>query len=103
MKRTYGEERAKQILGTVRHNTVYYPSLTIKGAIQSIRVARPLAADKTVIESWTFRLKGAPDKLLERTMMYNRLINRRCPSSATTTCTATARRRKASPRRATSG
>jgi benzoate/toluate 1,2-dioxygenase subunit alpha len=75
MKRTYGEERAKQILGTVRHNTVYYPSLTIKGAIQSIRVARPLAADKTVIESWTFRLKGAPAKLLERTMMYNRLIN----------------------------
>jgi benzoate/toluate 1,2-dioxygenase subunit alpha len=74
MKRAYGE-RAKEILGTVRHNTVYYPSLTIKGAIQSIRVARPLAADKTVIESWTFRLKGAPEKLLERTMMYNRLIN----------------------------
>ena len=59
----------------MRHNTVYYPSLTIKGAIQSIRVARPLAADKTVIESWTFRLKGAPAKLLERTVMYNRLIN----------------------------
>jgi phenylpropionate dioxygenase-like ring-hydroxylating dioxygenase large terminal subunit len=75
MKRSYGEERAKQILGTVRHNTVYYPSLTIKGAIQSIRVARPLAADRTVIESWTFRLKGAPAKLLERTVMYNRLIN----------------------------
>jgi phenylpropionate dioxygenase-like ring-hydroxylating dioxygenase large terminal subunit len=75
MNRAYGPERAQQILGTVRHNTVYYPSLTIKGAIQSIRVARPLAADKTVIESWTFRLKGAPAKLLERTVMYNRLIN----------------------------
>jgi benzoate/toluate 1,2-dioxygenase subunit alpha len=75
MERAYGKEKAKQILGTVRHNTVYYPSLTIKGAIQSIRVARPLAADKTVIESWTFRLKGAPAKLLERTVMYNRLIN----------------------------
>jgi phenylpropionate dioxygenase-like ring-hydroxylating dioxygenase large terminal subunit len=75
MKRAYGEERAKTILGTVRHNTVYYPSLTIKGAIQSIRVARPLAADRTVLESWTFRLKGAPDSLLQRTVMYNRLIN----------------------------
>jgi benzoate/toluate 1,2-dioxygenase subunit alpha len=75
MKRTYGEEKAKQVLGTVRHNTVYYPSLTIKGAIQSIRVARPLAADKTLIESWTFRLKGAPESLLHRTVMYNRLIN----------------------------
>ena len=75
MVRAYGEERAKQILGTVRHNTVYYPSLTIKGAIQSIRVARPLAADSTLIESWTFRLKGAPESLLQRTVMYNRLIN----------------------------
>ena len=50
MKRAYGDERAQKILGTVRHNTVYYPSLTIKGAIQSIRVARPLAADKTLLE-----------------------------------------------------
>lgn len=75
MKRVYGEERARRILGTVRHNTVYYPSLTIKGAIQSIRVARPLAADRTLIESWTFRLKGAPDSVLQRTVMYNRLIN----------------------------
>src|SRR2546422_135349 len=75
MRKSYGAERAQQILGTVRHNTVYYPSLTIKGAIQSIRVARPLAADRTLIESWTFRLKGAPDSLLARTVMYNRLIN----------------------------
>jgi phenylpropionate dioxygenase-like ring-hydroxylating dioxygenase large terminal subunit len=75
MKKAYGEERARKILGTVRHNTVYYPSLTIKGAIQSIRVARPLAADKTLLESYTFRLKGAPDALLERTVTYNRLIN----------------------------
>ncbi|WP_028218547.1 aromatic ring-hydroxylating dioxygenase subunit alpha [Paraburkholderia oxyphila] len=71
----WGEEKAKQVLGTARHNTVYYPSLTIKGAIQAIRVVRPIAPDKTLIESWTFRLKGAPDVLLQRTLTYSRLIN----------------------------
>lgn len=75
MQAAYGEERTRAILGTTRHNTVYYPSLTIKGAIQSIRVVRPLGPERTLIESWTFRLKGAPDKLLQRTLMYNRLIN----------------------------
>lgn len=75
MKAAYGEERAGQILSLTRHNTVYYPSLTIKGAIQAIRVVRPIAADKTLIESWTFRLKGAPPQLLQRTCTYNRLIN----------------------------
>jgi benzoate/toluate 1,2-dioxygenase subunit alpha len=71
----WGEEKAKSVLGTARHNTVYYPSLTIKGAIQAIRVVRPIAPDKTLIESWTFRLKGAPDALLQRTLTYSRLIN----------------------------
>ena len=75
MLAAYGEARARDILGTVRHNTVYYPSLTIKGAIQSIRVVRPIAVNKTLVESWTFRLKGAPDAILHRTLTYNRLIN----------------------------
>jgi phenylpropionate dioxygenase-like ring-hydroxylating dioxygenase large terminal subunit len=75
LERAWGTERAAEILRVARHNTVYYPSLTIKGAIQTIRVARPVAADRTIIESWTLRLKGAPDELLARSVMYNRLIN----------------------------
>ncbi len=75
MESAYGAERARAILGEVRHNTVYYPNLTIKGAIQAIRVARPIAVDKTLIESWTFRLVGAPERLLQRTILYTRLIN----------------------------
>ena len=75
MVATYGEERAKQILGDVRHNTVYFPNIMVKGPIQTLRLFKPIAADKTLVESWTFRLVGAPDMLLERTLMYNRLIN----------------------------
>ena len=75
MVAAYGEERAHRILGEARHNTVYYPSLTIKGPIQAIRVVRPLAVDRTLIESWTFRLIGAPDDILNRTTTYTRLIN----------------------------
>jgi benzoate/toluate 1,2-dioxygenase alpha subunit len=75
MVAAYGEEKAHDILGLTRHNTVYYPNLTVKGAIQAIRVIRPIAVDKTIVESWTFRLKGAPAELLRRTTMYSRLIN----------------------------
>ena len=75
MVAAYGEERAHQILGDVRHNTVYFPNIMVKGPIQTLRVFKPIAADRTLVESWTFRLVGAPDLLLERTLMYNRLIN----------------------------
>jgi hypothetical protein len=75
MVAAYGEERTKAILGEVRHNTVYWPNIMVKGPIQTLRLFKPLAADRTLVESWTFRLVGAPDLLLERTLMYNRLIN----------------------------
>ncbi len=75
MVAAHGAERAKDVLGTVRHNTVYYPSLTIKGAIQTIRVIRPIAVDRTLIESWSFRLTGAPPAIFRRNVTYNRLIN----------------------------
>ncbi|MGE8589761.1 MAG: aromatic ring-hydroxylating dioxygenase subunit alpha, partial [Alcaligenes sp.] len=75
MVQAYGEERAKAILADTRHNTCYFPNIMVKGPIQTLRVFKPLAADKTLVESWTFRLVGAPDTFLERTLMYNRLIN----------------------------
>jgi hypothetical protein len=75
MVATYGEARAKAILGDVRHNTVYFPNIMVKGPIQTLRLFKPIAANKTLVESWTFRLVGAPEMLLERTLMYNRLVN----------------------------
>ncbi len=75
MVEAYGEERAKQILGESRHNTVYFPNIMIKGPIQQMRVFIPLAADKTLVESYIYRLVDAPDELLARTAMYNRMIN----------------------------
>lgn len=75
MKNAYGETRTEEILSFNRHNACCYPSCTIRDGIQSIRVMRPISVDSTIIESWTFRLKGAPDKLLQRTLRYSRLIN----------------------------
>ncbi|WP_048646952.1 aromatic ring-hydroxylating dioxygenase subunit alpha [Nitratireductor soli] len=75
MVAAYGEDRAKAILGENRHNTVYFPNIMIKGPIQQLRLFKPVAANRTLVESYIYRLVGAPDMLLERTAMYNRLIN----------------------------
>lgn len=75
MVASYGEQRSREILAFNTHNTLYYPSLTIKSAVQNIRVVRPIAVDKCIIETWSFRLKGAPDEMLQRTLLYSRLIN----------------------------
>lgn len=75
MADAYGRERAQAILAEVRHNTVYFPNIMVKGAVQILRNFIPLAVDRTLVESWVFRLAGAPDKLYERALMYNRFIN----------------------------
>ena len=62
-------------LAGLQASTTIFPNLTMKGPVQTMRVFKPTAVDKTLVESWTFRLVGAPDLLLERTLMYNRLIN----------------------------
>lgn len=75
MEEAYGRERTEEILSYNKHNTLVYPSCTVRDGIQSIRVVKPVSVNETVIESWTFRLKGAPQSMLDRTLRYSRLIN----------------------------
>lgn len=75
MEKAYGKERVSEIMSLNRHNTIVYPSFTCKGAIQTIRVVKPVAVNETIIESWTFRLVGAPDEMLQRSILYCNLIN----------------------------
>ncbi|MFO1270447.1 MAG: aromatic ring-hydroxylating dioxygenase subunit alpha [Rubrivivax sp.] len=74
MQAAYGAERATEILQRSPQNAVLFPSLSLKGSPQAIRVIRPLAADRTEIQAWSFRVEGGPETLLQRGVMYNRLV-----------------------------
>ncbi len=75
MVAAYGEARTREIYAFNTHNVLFYPSLTIKCAVQNIRVIRPISVNKFIVETWSFRLKGAPESMLQRTLLYSRLIN----------------------------
>jgi phenylpropionate dioxygenase-like ring-hydroxylating dioxygenase large terminal subunit len=70
----HGRERAAEILQRSPQNAICFPSLALKGSPQGIRVIRPLAADRTLIEAWSLRVEGAPELLFERSLTYNRLV-----------------------------
>lgn len=70
----HGAERTQEILQRSPQNSVFFPSLSVKSSPQAIRVIRPLAADRTLVEAWSLRAEGAPDLLFERSMTYNRLV-----------------------------
>ena len=70
----HGEARTNRILAMQRQNTIIYPSIAFKSALQTIRVYRPIAVDKTIQETWTYRLGGVPDEVLHTSVLYNQLI-----------------------------
>jgi phenylpropionate dioxygenase-like ring-hydroxylating dioxygenase large terminal subunit len=70
----YGEARARAILAWAPQNMILYPSVALKASPQTMRVIRPLGPARTLIEAWAFRAKGAPEALLERTRLYNRMV-----------------------------
>ncbi|HKX41812.1 MAG TPA: Rieske 2Fe-2S domain-containing protein, partial [Burkholderiaceae bacterium] len=74
LREAHGDARATEILQRSPQNSVCFPSLSVKGSPQAIRVIRPLAVDRTLVEAWSLRVEGAPDLLFERAMTYNRLV-----------------------------
>lgn len=79
LEAAYGPERTRDILGMNRHNTIIYGSGSPHTVFQQFRVIRPVAVDRTMIEIQTFRLKGAPEAVFRRSLMYANVIN--SPSS----------------------
>lgn len=79
MEEAYGKERANEILSINRHNTILYPSCSPHVGFQQLRVIRPISVDRTMIEFFTFRLKGTSDRFFHRTINYTNIVN--SPSS----------------------
>lgn len=75
LKGKYGEEKAETFLNRSFHHTVVYPCLSVQSAFQQLRVLKPIAVDKTLMEIWHFRLKGAPEAFTRRNLTYANTVN----------------------------
>ena len=73
LRAAHGAQRAQQVMSFTPQNVVLYPSLALKGAPQVMRVLRPLAVDRTLVEAWAFEAVGAPAELLQSALTYNRI------------------------------
>jgi nitrite reductase/ring-hydroxylating ferredoxin subunit len=74
LEAAHGHERAHAVLAFAPQNVVFYPSMSLKGMPQVMRVLRPLSAGRTVLEAWAFEAEGAPATLLENALLYNRQV-----------------------------
>jgi phenylpropionate dioxygenase-like ring-hydroxylating dioxygenase large terminal subunit len=66
----HGEEKAAAILAVDRFNNLIWPNVSVNARFAAMRVVRPLAADRTVVEVLCFRLDGAPREMHELTLQF---------------------------------
>jgi len=70
-----GKERAKKILEVRRWNSNVYPNLSFMSQFQQLRVVHPVAVDRTVVHTYNFRLKGAPEQMFRNTISFANIVN----------------------------
>lgn len=71
----HGKERAEEIFKVNYHNCLLFPTVVLQPTFQQLRVIRPISAEKTLLEIWTFRLKGAPKSYLRRAITFSNVAN----------------------------
>jgi phenylpropionate dioxygenase-like ring-hydroxylating dioxygenase large terminal subunit len=59
----HGRERTLAILRPKRHNTAFFPNMTLQALNHHVRVIQPVAVDRTEIRVYPVKLKGAPDEM----------------------------------------
>jgi phenylpropionate dioxygenase-like ring-hydroxylating dioxygenase large terminal subunit len=71
----HGEHRAREILGVTRWNTIVYPNVSFMSQFRQLRIVHPLAVDRTVVYTYSFRMKGAPEAMFRDTIAFANVVN----------------------------
>lgn len=75
LERRLGRERAAQVLAVTRWNSIVYPNCSFMGQFRQLRIVHPIAVDRTVIYTYSFRMKGAPERMFRDTIAFANVVN----------------------------
>ncbi len=70
-----GQEKARKVLAVTRWNSVIYPNCSFMGQFRQLRIVHPLAVDRSVVYTYSFRLKGAPEQMFRDTVAFSNVVN----------------------------
>ena len=70
-----GQEEADRILRVTLWNTVIYPNCSFMSQFRQLRIVQPLAVDRTVVHTYSFRMPRAPARLFRDTIAFSNVVN----------------------------
>jgi phenylpropionate dioxygenase-like ring-hydroxylating dioxygenase large terminal subunit len=70
-----GEKEADRILRVTLWNTILYPNASFMSQFRQLRVIHPLAVDRSVVYTYSFRMKQAPARMFRDTIAFSNVVN----------------------------
>lgn len=75
LEKKKGKEETKRILEVRRWNSNIYPNVSLMSQFQQLRVVHPIDVNRTVVHTYNFRLKGAPEQMFRNTVAFANIVN----------------------------
>ena len=70
-----GQAEAERILGVTLWNTIIYPNCSFMSQFRQLRILHPLAVDRSVVTTYSFRMKHAPEQMFHDTIAFANVVN----------------------------
>jgi phenylpropionate dioxygenase-like ring-hydroxylating dioxygenase large terminal subunit len=71
----HGTEKADRILRVTLWNTIVYPNCSFMSQFRQLRIIHPLAVDRSVVYTYSLRMKNAPARMFRDTVAFSNVVN----------------------------
>jgi phenylpropionate dioxygenase-like ring-hydroxylating dioxygenase large terminal subunit len=75
LEKRVGNTEAERILGVTLWNTIIYPNCSFMSQFRQLRIIHPVAVDRSVVTTYSFRMKDAPDEMWRDTIAFANVVN----------------------------
>jgi phenylpropionate dioxygenase-like ring-hydroxylating dioxygenase large terminal subunit len=73
--RHVGQKEADRILRVTLWNTIIYPNCSFMSQFRQLRIIHPVAVDRSVVTTYSFRMKDAPEQMWRDTVAFANVVN----------------------------
>jgi phenylpropionate dioxygenase-like ring-hydroxylating dioxygenase large terminal subunit len=75
LEKHVGKAEADRILRVTLWNTIIYPNCSFMSQFRQLRIIHPVAVDRSIVYTYSFRMKDAPAQMFRDTVAFANVVN----------------------------
>ena len=75
LEKEKGKKEADRVLRVTLWNTIVYPNCSFMSQFRQLRIIHPVAVDRSVVATYSFRMPKAPEAMFRDTIAFANVVN----------------------------